>query len=90
MYRSTGGRQVCFSLDIGSRNLPLHSMSIATSARFMPETMESFRELALPRFASGTLRAAVDVQLPMPDLVEAHAMVDARMHPGTIVLLNPS
>jgi NADPH:quinone reductase-like Zn-dependent oxidoreductase len=88
MYGSTGGRQVCFSLNIGSRNLSLQSMSISTSARFMPETMRSFREVALPLFASGVFRAVVDVELPMSELAKAHAMVDARTHFGKIVLVN--
>ncbi len=88
MYGSTGGRQVCFSLNIGSRNLQLLAMSISTSARFLPETMVSFREVALPLFANGTFRAVVDKVLPMPELVQAHAMVDSRTHFGKIVLVN--
>jgi NADPH2:quinone reductase len=88
MYGSTGGRQVCFSLNIGSRNLQLLAMSISTSARFLPETMVSFREVALPLFANGTFRAVVDKVLPMSQLVQAHAMVDSRRHFGKIVLVN--
>ncbi len=89
MYGSTGGRQVCFSLNIGTRNLRLSSMSISTSARFLPETMASFRRLALPRFAAGEFRPVVDTVLPMADLPRAHAMVDARLHFGKIILVNP-
>ena len=88
MYGSTGGRQVCFSLNIGTRNLQLLAMSISTSARFLPETMQTFRTRALPRFASGEYRAVVDKVLPMSRLAEAHAMVDARTHFGKIVLVN--
>ncbi len=88
MYGSTGGRQVSFNLNIGTRNLTLQSMSISTSARFMTETMRTFRDLALPLFAAGRLRAVVDVELPMSELARAHAMVDARTHFGKIVLVN--
>ena len=88
MYGSTGGRQVCFSLNIGTRNLQLLSMSISTSARFLPESMRTFRELALPRFASGEFKAVVDTVLPMRDLVRAHEMVDSRKHFGKVVLVN--
>jgi len=87
MYGSTGGRQRCFNLNIGIRNLRLSSMSISSSTRFLPETMVSFREVALPLFADGTFRALVDVVLPMTDLVRAHELVDARTHFGKIVLV---
>lgn len=86
MYGSTGGRQVCFDLNIGSRNLRLSSMSISTSPQFLPVTMESFRRVALPLFADGTFHAVVDVVLPMTALVRAHAMIDERRHFGKIVL----
>ena len=86
MYGSTGGRQVCFNLNIGIRNLRLSSMSISTSPRFLTQTMTSFREIALPLFADGTFRAMVDVTLPMADLARAHAMIDERSHYGKIVL----
>lgn len=88
MYGSTGGRKVCFSLNIGMRNLQLLAMSISSSARFVPESMKSFREVALPLFASGRFKAVVDTVLPMRDLVQAHAMVDSRTHFGKIVLVN--
>ena len=88
MYGSTGGRQVCFSLNIGMRNLQLLAMSISSSARFLPESMKSFREVALPLFAGGRFKAVVDTVLPMSDLVKAHAMVDSRSHYGKIVLVN--
>lgn len=88
MYGSTGGRQVCFNLNIGMRNLQLLAMSISSSARFIPESMRSFRELALPLFASGKFKAVVDKTLPMSALVEAHGMVDARTHFGKVVLVN--
>jgi NADPH2:quinone reductase len=88
MYGSTGGRKVCFSLNIGMRNLQLLAMSISSSARFVPESMKSFREVALPLFASGRFKAVVDTVLPMRELVQAHAMVDSRTHFGKIVLVN--
>ena len=88
MYGSTGGRQVCFSLNIGTRNLQLLAMSISTSARFVPESMRTFREQALPRFARGEFRAVVDTVLPMRELVRAHGMVDSRAHYGKVVLVN--
>lgn len=88
MYGSTGGRQVCFNLNIGTRNLRLSAMSISTSARFVPESMPSFREYAVPRFADGRFRAVVDTVLPMSELARAHAMVDARTHFGKIILVN--
>ena len=88
MYGSTGGRQVCFNLNIGTRNLRLSSMSISTSARFLPESMASFRAEAVPAFAAGRYTAVVDTVLPMSELVRAHAMVDARTHFGKIILVN--
>lgn len=88
MYGSTGGRRVCFDLAIGTRNLRLLAMSISTSPRFLPETMQSFRRLAIPRFASGDFRVPLDHVLPMSALADAHAMVDARKHFGKIVLVN--
>ncbi len=86
MYGSTGGRQVCFSLNIGVRNLELHSMSISTSPRFMPESMVSFREMALPLFAQGVFKPVLDVVLPLADLRRAHEMIDERSHFGKIVM----
>jgi NADPH:quinone reductase-like Zn-dependent oxidoreductase len=86
MYGSTGGRQVCFSLNIGTRNLELHSMSISTSPRFLPETMKTFREEALPLFEQGVFKPVVDVVLPVAELRRAHEMIDERTHFGKIVL----
>jgi NADPH:quinone reductase-like Zn-dependent oxidoreductase len=88
MYGSTGGRQVCFNLNIGTRNLQLLAMSISTSERFLPESMRSFRELAVPMFARGEFKAVVDTVLPMRDLAKAHEMVDSRTHFGKVVLVN--
>ncbi|TVS14870.1 MAG: hypothetical protein EA417_14415 [Gammaproteobacteria bacterium] len=87
MYGSTGGRQVCFSLNIGVRNIELHSMSISTSPRFMPETMQTFASEALPLFDSGVFRPVVDVVLPIRELRRAHEMIDERTHFGKIVLM---
>jgi NADPH:quinone reductase-like Zn-dependent oxidoreductase len=89
MYGSTGGRQVCFSLNIGTRNLSLQSMSISTSTRFLPETMATFRATALPLLADGTFRPVVDVVLPITELPQAHRRVDSRTHFGKIVLTVP-
>lgn len=86
MYGSTGGRQVCFSLNIGIRNVELHSMSISTSPRFMPETMRTFADKALPLFRSREFRSVVDVVLPIEELKRAHEMIDERNHFGKIVL----
>ena len=86
MYGSTGGRQVCFSLNIGVKNIELHSMSISTSPRFMPETMCTFRAEALPLFASRVFKPVLDVVLPLSELRRAHEMIDGRMHFGKIVL----
>ena len=61
-------------------------MSISTSPRFLPVTMQSFREVALPLFAEGIFRAAVDVVLPMTALPRAHEMIDERKHFGKVVL----
>ncbi len=88
MYGSTGGRQVCFSLNIGTRNLRLSAMSISSSARFLPETMRTFRDIAVPAFAAGRYTAVVDTVLPMAELARAHAMVDARTHFGKVILVN--
>jgi len=86
MYGSTGGRQVCFDLGIGSRNLQLLSMSISTSRSFVSETMVDFRTRAVPLFADGTFQPYVDCVLPLEQVAEAHRMIDARRHFGKIVL----
>lgn len=88
MYGSTGGRQVCFSLNIGSRNIALLSMSISTSPLYFSKTIPSFRDQALPRFADGRFRAMVDKVLPMQDIAAAHAMISDRRHFGKVVLVN--
>jgi NADPH:quinone reductase-like Zn-dependent oxidoreductase len=87
MYGSTGGRQICFDLGIGSRNLQLLSMSISTSPAFMSETMPSFRSTALPLFAAGTFKPYVDRVLPLENVADAHRMIDERRHFGKIVLI---
>jgi NADPH:quinone reductase-like Zn-dependent oxidoreductase len=86
MYGSTAGRQVCFNVNIGLRNLQLQTMNIATSARFLPETMRTFREVALPLFEQGAFKPAVDVVLPIADLAVAHRKLVERQHFGKIVL----
>jgi NADPH2:quinone reductase len=86
MYGSTSGRQVCFSLNIGERNLQLLSMSITSSRKFLTDTMPSFREFALPLFAAGVFKPVVSTTLPITELARAHAMVDERAHFGKIIL----
>jgi len=86
MYGSTGGRQICFDVGIGTRNIQLLSMSISTSPRFLSETMPTFREQALPLFADGTFTPVVDRVLPLERVGDAHRMVDERRHFGKIIL----
>lgn len=86
MYGSTGGRQVCFDLGIGERNLQLLSMSLATSARYFSETTQTFSAQALPLFARGAFKPIVDTVLPISDLIKAHQMVDDRRHFGKVIL----
>lgn len=86
MFGSTGGKDICFNLAIGIRNLQLLSMSISTSPAFVPVTMRSFRARALPRFADGRFRAQVDTVLPLERLVRAHEMIDERRHFGKVIL----
>jgi len=86
MFGSTGGRDVTFNLNIGMRNLQLLSMSISTSPAFLPVTMKTFREEALPLFASGALRPVVDTVLPLAEVVRAHEMIDERHHFGKLIL----
>lgn len=86
MFGSTGGRDITFGLHIGILNLQLLSMSISTSPKFIPETMRTFRERALPLFADGTFKAVVDTVMPITELVRAHEMIDERKHYGKIIL----
>ncbi len=89
MFGSTGGKDICFNLGIGIRNLQLLSMSISTSPAFVPVTMKSFREQALPLFADGTFKPVVDTVLPLGELVRAHRMIDEHQHFGKIILEVP-
>lgn len=86
MFGSTGGRDITFNLHIGVLNLKLLSMSISTSPKFVPETMRTFRERALPLFADGTFKPVVDTVMPIDRLVRAHEMIDERRHYGKIIL----
>lgn len=86
MYGSTGGRQFCFSLNAGERNLAFLTMSITSSRRFYSETMSSFRDQAVPLLANGTFRPVVDTVLPLPQVADAHRMVGERNHFGKIVM----
>ncbi|MCS7003103.1 MAG: zinc-binding dehydrogenase, partial [Dehalococcoidia bacterium] len=85
-FGSTGGRLACFDLGIGARNIQLLSFSISTSARFLPETMRTFREVAIPLFANGAFKAVVDRVLPLDRVHDAHRMIDERAHYGKIIL----
>ncbi len=89
MYGSTGGRMVTFSLNIGARNVQLLSMSIDSSARYVPETVPSFRKEALAKFNDGTFKPIIDTVLPVSDLAKAHQMVADRRHFGKIILAVP-
>lgn len=89
MYGSTGGRMVTFSLNIGERNLQLLSMSIDTSARYVPETVPSFRNEAIAKFADGTFKPIIDTVLPVSDVVKAHQMIHDRGHFGKVILTIP-
>ncbi len=89
MYGSTGGRMVTFSLNIGARNIQLLSMSIDSSARYVPETIPSFRNEAIPMFKDGTFRPIIDTVLPVSEVARAHEMVGERHHFGKIILAVP-
>ena len=86
MYGSTSGKDITINLIIGSQNLALIGMSISTSPKFVPETMKSFREEAVPLFAQGKLKPVIAEVLPLSDLTRAHEMVGERNHFGKIVL----
>lgn len=88
MYGSTGGRQVCFSLNIGALNISLLSMSISTSPYYFSETIPNFAAQALPKFADGSFKAVVDTILPMSEIAKAHAMIGDRRHFGKVILVN--
>lgn len=88
MYGSTGGRQVCFSLNIGTNNIALLSMSISTSPYYFSETIPTFVERALPKFADGTFKPMVDTVLPMTEIARAHQMIGDRRHFGKVILKN--
>jgi len=86
MFGSTGGRDITFGLHIGMLNIQLLSMSISTSPRFLTESMKTFREVALPLFASGEFKAVVDTVLPLEQLAKSHQMIDDRQHFGKVIL----
>ena len=89
LFGSTGGRTMPLDLNIGGRNLRLLSFSITSSKRFLPETMATFKRVALPLFANGLFRPVVDRVLPLDEVYEAHRLVAARSHFGKIVLRVP-
>lgn len=86
MFGSTGGRDVTFGLHIGTLNIQLLSMSISSSPRFVPESMKTFKEIALPLFESGEFKAIVDTVMPLSELVRSHEMINERKHYGKVIL----
>lgn len=88
MYGSTGGRIVSFDLSIGTRNLSLLSMSLATAQSYFDETIQDFHDRALPLFESGVFTPMIDTVLPMRDVAKAHQMVHDRRHFGKVILSN--
>ncbi|MFN2099909.1 zinc-binding alcohol dehydrogenase family protein [Altererythrobacter sp. MF3-039] len=86
LYGSTSGKDITINLIIGTHNLQLLSMSISTSPAFIPVTMDTFRQRALPKFADGTFKPIVSTVLPISELVRAHEMVGERHHFGKIIL----
>lgn len=88
MYGSTGGRQVCFSLNIGALNISLMSMSISTSPYYFSETIPTFLETAVPKFAEGRFKPMVDTVLPMSEVARSHQMISDRRHFGKVILKN--
>lgn len=86
MYGSTGGREITFDLAIGTRNLQLKSMSIATSPIYFTEGMKTFRRGAMRLFKEGKFKAVVDKVLPITELVTAHKMVNDRNHFGKVIM----
>ena len=88
MYGSTGGRIVDVNTNIGERNISILSLSITSSPRYVPESLVTFRERAMPRFADGTFKAVVDTVLPMAELAKGHEMINDRKHFGKVIMSN--
>jgi NADPH:quinone reductase-like Zn-dependent oxidoreductase len=61
-------------------------MSIDSSARYISETIPSFRKGVVENFVSGAFSPIIDTVLPVSDIVEAHQMVESRKHFGKIIL----
>lgn len=83
---STGGMEYCFNVMAAHKNLEFLTLSIMTSPRFVPESMQTFKDIALPLFARGAFKPPVDCVLPWSQAAEAHRMIEARKHFGKIVL----
>ena len=83
---STGGMQYSFDMMVANRNLQFLTLSIMTSPRFVPESMKTFKEVALPLFQKGVFKPVVDCVLPWTQAADAHRMVEERKHFGKIVL----
>ncbi len=86
LYGSTGGMKYCLDMMLANKNLQFLTLSILTSPRFVPESMQTFKEVALPLFAQGVFKPPVDCVLPWTQVADAHRMVEARQHFGKIVL----
>ena len=86
MYGSTSGKDITLNLIIGSQNLQLLAMSISTSPQFVPVTMRSFKDVALPLFNEGVFKPVIGAVLPLSKLTRAHEMVGERNHFGKIIL----
>jgi NADPH:quinone reductase-like Zn-dependent oxidoreductase len=86
LYGSTGGMKYGFDLRVANRNLEFIGVSIMTSSRFIPESMQTFREQAIPLFAQGVFKPVIACVLPWSEVAEAHRMVEERKHFGKLVL----
>lgn len=83
---STGGMQYCFDMMAAHKNLEFLTLSIMTSPRFVPESMRTFQDVALPLFQQGVFKPVVDCVLPWTEAATAHRMIETRQHFGKIVL----
>ena len=86
LYGSTSGKEINLSLLIGMKNLQLLSMSISTSSAFVPKTMKSFKEVAVPLFEKRVFKPVIAEVLPLSKCARAHEMVSERTHYGKIIL----
>lgn len=83
---AAGGFDYGFDLTVVNRNLQFLCLSIMTSSRFVPETMKTFQQIALPLFANETFKSELHTTLPFAELGKAHQVIADRQHYGKIVL----